>query len=110
MKTISELYQQEGAPFLSRLHEATGANKKYLYHIAVGLRRPSPEMALRLVKADNRLSFERLLLPDWPELVEDGAGIARPEVAAAVLAMGRRQDARQGGKNKRQKKRTRGGK
>jgi len=71
MKTISELYQQEGAPFLSHLHHKTGANKQYLYQIAVGLRRPSPEMALRLCMADKRLDFTRLLLPE---------GIARPVV------------------------------
>jgi len=64
MKTLSELYRIEGSPFLNRLHQLTGVNRAYLYQLSVGLRRPSPEMARRLVLADARLSFERLLLPE----------------------------------------------
>jgi len=81
MKTISELYKQEGSPFLNNLHRATGANRAYLYQIAVGLRRPSPELARRLVLADNRLSFERLLLPD-------GSGVSRPEIVERAEELG----------------------
>jgi len=64
MNTISELYRQDGSPFLNMLHQKTGTNRKYLYQIAVGLRRPSPELACKLVLADSRLSFEKLLIPD----------------------------------------------
>jgi len=63
---------------LNRLHQETGASRKYIYHLAVGLRRPSPEMALRLCMADNRLSFERLLLPDLLGDPMDGSDISRP--------------------------------
>lgn len=63
MKTLSDIYKEEGAQFLQALHSKTGANKKYLYQIAVGLRKPSPSLAKKLTSADDRLSLECLLFP-----------------------------------------------
>jgi len=62
---LSDIYQQEGFAGLKRLAEATDSNAVYLRQCAVGFRnkRPSPELALRLVEADNRLDFQALLLP-----------------------------------------------
>lgn len=54
----STLYEQEGASWLSRLHEATGINRQYLYQCATGRRRPSPEYAKRMVSADLRLTLD----------------------------------------------------
>lgn len=64
MKTLFDIYKREGPSVLSALHEKTGANKKYLYQIAVGIRRPSPALARKLVVADGRLTLEGLLFPD----------------------------------------------
>ena len=64
MKTLFDIYKREGPSVLSVLHEKTGANKKYLYQIAVGIRRPSPALARKLVVADGRLTLEGLLFPD----------------------------------------------
>lgn len=61
MSTLSELYAKEGPALFSRLHEATGANQKYLYQIATGVRKPSPELARRLMTADSSLTLEGLL-------------------------------------------------
>lgn len=64
MKTLFDIYKREGPSVLRVLHEKTGANKKYLYQIAVGIRRPSPALARKLVVADGRLTLEGLLFPD----------------------------------------------
>lgn len=64
MKTLFDIYKREGPSVLSVLHEKTGANKKYLYQIAVGIRRPSPGLARKLVDADRRLTLEGLLFPE----------------------------------------------
>ena len=63
MGNLSDIYTKEGASVLGVLHEKTGANKKYLYQIAVGLRKPSPALARKLVDADKRLTLEGLLFP-----------------------------------------------
>ena len=63
MRNLSDIYKKEGASVLGVLHEKTGANKKYLYQIAVGLRKPSPALARKLVSADKRLTLEGLLFP-----------------------------------------------
>lgn len=64
MRNLSDIYKKEGASVLGVLHKKTGANKKYLYQIAVGLRKPSPALARKLVSADKRLTLEGLLFPD----------------------------------------------
>lgn len=64
MSTLHSLYLSEGPAVFDRLHEATGANRKYLYQIATGRRRPSAELARELAKADPRLTLESLLFPD----------------------------------------------
>lgn len=61
MSTLSSLYAKEGPSVFARLHAATGANQKYLYQIATGVRKPSPDLARRLVEADSSLTLEGLL-------------------------------------------------
>lgn len=61
MKTLPELYEKEGRTLINRLHKETGINSKYLYLLATGRRRPSPEKALKLMDADSRLTLEGLL-------------------------------------------------
>ena len=64
MSTLADLYEKEGPSVFVRLHEATGANQKYLYQIASGLRRPSSSLARRLVEAEPSLTLEELLFVD----------------------------------------------
>lgn len=73
MKTLFDIYKREGPSVLSVLHEKTGANKKYLYQIAVGIRRPSPGLARKLVNADKRLTLEGLLFPEKNELANESS-------------------------------------
>lgn len=61
MSTLSSLYAKEGPSVFARLHNATGANQKYLYQIATGVRKPSADLARRLVEADPSLTLEGLL-------------------------------------------------
>ena len=63
---LSDIYKNEGIAGLRRLSDATGANLQYLRQCATGWRgkRPSPELAMRLVESDSRLNFKSLLLPD----------------------------------------------
>ena len=61
MSNLYDLYKKEGASVFRRLNEATGANQKYLYQIAIGVRRPSPDLAKKLVEADSSLTLEGLL-------------------------------------------------
>lgn len=56
--TFHDLYQKEGAGLLNRLHIATGISRKYLYQCATGRRRPSPDYAVKLVQADERLTLD----------------------------------------------------
>jgi len=60
---LSDIYEQEGFSGLKKLAEATGSNAQYLRQCATGFRgkRPSPELAMRLVDADSRLDFQKLL-------------------------------------------------
>lgn len=74
MSTLKSLYESEGADLLDRLHALTGANRKYLYQIAVGRRTPSAGLAKRLAAADPRMSLHELLFP----------GDAYPEQGAAA--------------------------
>lgn len=64
MSSLCTLYQTEGAEYLARLHAMTGVSRKYLYHMATGRRRPSPEMARVLMQADSRLTLDGLLFAD----------------------------------------------
>lgn len=61
MSTLQTIYEEEGSAALDRLHEATGASRKYLYQIATNRRRPSPELAKLLIQADSRLTLDALL-------------------------------------------------
>ena len=61
MTTLSTLYQAEGHQLLDRLHEATGANRVYLYQIASGRRRPSFDLAKLLATAEPRLDITAML-------------------------------------------------
>jgi len=71
MSTLNVLYVREGNPILDRIHEMTGINRKYLYQIATGRRRPSARVAARMISVEPRLSLEGLLLADeGPELKE----------------------------------------
>jgi hypothetical protein len=61
---LKDIYDQEGAEGLKRLAEAAGTDPQYLRQCATRWRnrRPSPEMAMRLVQADPRLDFQSLLI------------------------------------------------
>lgn len=72
MSTLADLYEKEGPSVFVRLHEATGANQKYLYQIASGVRRPSPALARRLVQADPSLTLEALLFAALKEKATAG--------------------------------------
>lgn len=55
---MQTIYEKEGAEWLNRLHGATGINRQYLYQCATGRRRPSPDYAVKLVQADDRLTLD----------------------------------------------------
>lgn len=57
---LADLYRTDGYAALTRLAQRVGANPKYLYQCATGRRRPSPELAFRLVECEPRLVFEEL--------------------------------------------------
>lgn len=57
---LTDLYLAEGYAALTRLAQQVGANPKYLYQCATGRRRPSPELAFRLIGAEPRLQFEEM--------------------------------------------------
>lgn len=63
MNTLRHLVECDGPGILDRLHDQTGINRKYLYQLATGRRRPSADLAKRLVDADSRLTIEGLLFP-----------------------------------------------
>lgn len=58
--SFHDLYKAEGAALLNKLAAATGANRKYLYQCAVGIKTPSPDLARRLRCADPRLTFDAI--------------------------------------------------
>ncbi len=62
MSTLKSIYANEGSEVLDRLSGKTGINRKYLYQIATGRRRPSAALALKLSLADPRLTLHELLL------------------------------------------------
>lgn len=64
MSTLFNLYKREGPSVFDRLHEATGANPKYLYQISTGKRRPSADLAEKLIEAEPFLTLKGLLYPD----------------------------------------------
>lgn len=70
---LADLYRTDGMAALTRLAQRVGANPKYLYQCATGRRRPSPELAFRLVRTEPRLVFEELYrdarekAPETPE-------------------------------------------
>lgn len=59
---LADIYDSEGFDGLKRLAEATGTSPQYLRQIATGWRnkRPSPELAARLIDIDSRLSWDDL--------------------------------------------------
>lgn len=63
MSTLNDLYQQEGGAVLDKIHTALGTNRKYLWQMATGRRRPSPELAREMVEAEPRLTLGELLFP-----------------------------------------------
>lgn len=69
---LADIYRTDGNSGLRALAEAVGANPKYLYQCAVGLRYPSPAMAWRLVEHDARLSIEDLYRGAKTEMAEAG--------------------------------------
>lgn len=77
MSTLKTLYEAEGSDLLDRLHASTKANRKYLYQIAVGIRKPSAGLARRLAIADPRLTLAELLFPE--ECQEPQAGSVPPQ-------------------------------
>jgi hypothetical protein len=62
---LSDIYDQEGIDGLRRLAKATGADAQYLRQCATHWRkkRPSPELAAKLIAADSRLTWEDLYKP-----------------------------------------------
>lgn len=59
---LQDIYREEGYSGLKRLAEATGSDPRYLRQCATRWRgkRPSPELAVRLIEADPRLTFEAM--------------------------------------------------
>lgn len=64
---LSDIYKAEGYESLKKLAEEVECNPQYLRQIATGYkglqktpRRPSPELAAKLIKADSRLTYEDL--------------------------------------------------
>ena len=62
MSTLKSIYEREGSDALDRLCRITGINRKYLYQLATGRRKPSAQLAFQLLRADPRLTLEGLLL------------------------------------------------
>lgn len=62
---LNDIYIEEGFAGLKRLAAAAGTDPQYLRQCAIGWRnkRPSPELAMKLIEADGRLDFKALLLP-----------------------------------------------
>lgn len=73
MSTLRHLVECEGRGVLDQMHVRTGINRKYLYQLATNRRRPSADMAKRLVEADPRLTIEELLFPASAEQVQEVA-------------------------------------
>jgi hypothetical protein len=61
---LSEFYEKEGFDGLKRLADAAGTDPQWLRQCATRWRnrRPSPDLAMRLVKADPRLDFQSILI------------------------------------------------
>lgn len=76
MSTLKSLYEAEGPDLLDRLHAATQANRKYLYQIAAGIRKPSAGLARRLAAADPRLTLTELLFPDDVQVMPTAIALA----------------------------------
>ena len=59
---LKQIYDLEGSAGMKRLADATGAHHQYLWQCAHRWRgkRPSPELALRLVEADPRLTLDEI--------------------------------------------------
>lgn len=62
---LFDLYEQEGYEALKRLANAAGTDPQYLRQCATGWRgkRPSPELAAKLIEADSRLTWEAMYRP-----------------------------------------------
>lgn len=62
---LHDIYREEGFAGLKRLAEATGSHPQYLRQCATRWRgkRPSPDLAWRLIEADPRLTFEAIYAP-----------------------------------------------
>jgi hypothetical protein len=60
---LGDLHREEGYPAIKNLAEKAGVSPLYLLQLARGWkgRRPSVQMADKLVAADDRLSFEKLV-------------------------------------------------
>lgn len=70
MVTLADIYRDEGRAGLRRLATAADTDHEYLYQIATGFRggrksprRPSTDLAIRLMAADSRLSWESFYAP-----------------------------------------------
>lgn len=63
--TLNELYTLEGFQGLKRLAAAAGTDAQYLRQCATGWRnkRPSPELAEKLIAAEPRLTWEGIFKP-----------------------------------------------
>lgn len=62
---LADIYAADGIKGLTRIAQLVDVRPKYLYQLAKGKsgrgkKRPSPELAWRLVEADPRIKFEDL--------------------------------------------------
>jgi hypothetical protein len=62
---LHDLYQSGGVAALRKLADDADSDAQYLYQLATQWRgkRPSPNLARRLIEADDRLTLEELLFP-----------------------------------------------
>jgi hypothetical protein len=72
---LKQIYEAEGFQALKLLAEKAGADAQYLRQCATGWRgkRPSPELAARLIEADSRIT--------WPDLFADQVKMAKEQAA-----------------------------
>lgn len=68
---LHDLYQSEGRKSLNLLAEKIQCNPHYLYHCAIGIKTPSPELVLKLVEAEPRLTKEQIRPDIWKDPPKD---------------------------------------
>ena len=81
-----DLYEEGGFPALKRLAEAAGTDPQYLRQCATPWRgkRPSPELAMRLIAAEPRLTLDDLYrTPTEGSDSRDGAAACAGDQEAA---------------------------